>query len=760
MHLSDLENDEELENQPIPWPQQLNLEPHRVHVMQTSLFRMTELASTQLKQPPTQLKHPRSTEALPQPKDIPIRRSFAQPRVHAPSRKYVRVASSDSIAASHEGSLLDAGLSFGRSFRVGWGPGGRLAHVGSLSSVNASTSESANSSLVRVTSIELSNTESSPPPDLLSHLLANTPITPASTDNHGIPYITHNRRLTFSSFSSLFETSDTSHVALLFHLGHALFDPLDLQLGANVNADIRHRVLSLRRSDALSSWLTRAVASKVESDIKSNTSADPARVAFLHMTGNQIEKAVEELTNCGDIRLATLVAQAPGDDEFRADIASQLRIWRDEKVDAFMSADIRKVYAILAGDVDVLEGSTHKEDVEIAKGLDWLRVFGLQLWFASFLDTPLQESFEVYEQQFQDNAGRIPRPAPWYIDNSHREETTVTDSLFSLMKLALSPSTTLESTLVPLGYGPNPRDYKLPWFIYVLLSRCMRVRDFTDREAISSRDDSESESDKEEDGYSATSDALTANFAAQLEQGGHIQEAAFVLLFLEEDLGRQRAIKELLTRCAPQLDEWNTAGLHGSLKIPREWISEAKAVHAFYEGNIYEAYELYVDAGAHQSAHDIAITYLAPEAILHDHLELLRNLFQVLDKTKISNWAVGGQVFIDYVHIVSKVPDLRMQIREGDILPDASELLDLDMLTGKIPQLIGVLPDVLREKPGDGGKSIPALSTMLANLVECLDTTKPIKVEIPPGLVDESVRLRHVHAIALDGFLKSIESLA
>ena len=36
------------------------------------------------------------------------------------------------------------------------------------------------------------------------------------------------------------------------------------------------------------------------------------------------------------------------------------------------------------------------------------------------------------------------------------------------------------------------------------------------------------------------------------------------------------AIKELLMRSAPALDEWTVAGITGSLKIPREWIDEAK----------------------------------------------------------------------------------------------------------------------------------------------------------------------------------------
>jgi nuclear pore complex protein Nup98-Nup96 len=56
-----------------------------------------------------------------------------------PSRKYARVNIKSSIANGTEAAYTDAGLSMGRSFRVGWGPGGQLVHLGSLCG-SASTS--------------------------------------------------------------------------------------------------------------------------------------------------------------------------------------------------------------------------------------------------------------------------------------------------------------------------------------------------------------------------------------------------------------------------------------------------------------------------------------------------------------------------------------------------------------------------------------------------------------------------------------------
>ena len=49
-----------------------------------------------------------------------------------PTRKYARIEITSSVANGNEGSYVDAGLAFGRSFRVGWGPGGKLVHPGAI----------------------------------------------------------------------------------------------------------------------------------------------------------------------------------------------------------------------------------------------------------------------------------------------------------------------------------------------------------------------------------------------------------------------------------------------------------------------------------------------------------------------------------------------------------------------------------------------------------------------------------------------------
>ena len=365
-------------------------------------------------------------------------------------------------------------------------------------------------------------------------MLSHSKISAPSPGNSDAPSARPNRDLDFASFTSLFHATDNTHLASTFRLGHALFDDLDDHLDRSVSSEIKRRVATLRRINEVSSWLQRAVSATVDQELKAHSSSDASKLAFIHLTGNQIEKAVEVLIDGGDVRLATLVSQYSGDPNFRNDVHEQLQIWKSEKVDVFISDDMLRLYALGAGEVNVLQGNGSR-NVEVSKGLDWLRAFGLQMWYCSAFDTSLRDSLEEYEERYKESKGTVAGPTPWYSKSQNR--TTVTDGLFSLLKLALVTSITLESTLVPLSFSPNPRDFSLCWFLYVLLSRSLGVRDFSDRRAILPSDDESMDGYYSTDGYSMTADVLTSNFASQLEQEGLVQEAAFVLLFLEDDNG-------------------------------------------------------------------------------------------------------------------------------------------------------------------------------------------------------------------------------
>jgi nuclear pore complex protein Nup98-Nup96 len=151
-----------IHEEPIPWAQQVGVDAQRMHVMQASLFRVPEEAAAmktanQPIRPPLVLsqtlnrKHSRGPEGDVLHTDSQKvgvlfsrmrsllfdcrsyqRASFAHPVFYKPTRKYARVDSASSTVEGNEGAIVDAGLAFGRSFGVGWGPSGKIVHLGEL----------------------------------------------------------------------------------------------------------------------------------------------------------------------------------------------------------------------------------------------------------------------------------------------------------------------------------------------------------------------------------------------------------------------------------------------------------------------------------------------------------------------------------------------------------------------------------------------------------------------------------------------------
>lgn len=439
---------------------------------------------------------------------------------------------------------------------------------------------------------------------LLNHHLSNTVI---EEDAEGVPFANPSRSLSFASFISQFPSTDQSFEPTLFRLGHALFDEIDFRLDNIPEVSIRQRIAGIRRKAELSKWLKSAVSSVLESDLRTQLDAKWDSIVFTLLSGYQIERACEVAMDSGSVKLASLISQCPGDTDFRADLQEQLQIWREQRIDPHISEDTRKIYALLAGVVDNLEGSNGSgveqcPDVDLGKGLDWKRAFGLQLWFGQPMDASIAEVFQAYNRLWQNGASSVSAPVPWYRERPSPEQAAPKwtqpsnarppDALYALIELYADPACNLSAILSSFSFSASAVDYRLPWHLYIILSRSLRIRDLADRDTSVRRSDDGEDDDVE--GHSPSADLLANSYATQLEQLGMIQEAVFVLLHLEGSAGydlallapgyvltrvndrRARAIKDLLTRSAAQLDDWVTRGLIGSLKLPAAWISEAK----------------------------------------------------------------------------------------------------------------------------------------------------------------------------------------
>lgn len=73
---------------------------------------------------------------------------------------------------------------------------------------------------------------------------------------------------------------------------------------------------------------------------------------------------------------------------------------------------------------------------------------------------------------------------------------------------------------------------------------------------------------------------------------------------------------------------------------------------------------------------------------------------------------------MDYANATIRLSDLKEHLDE-DAVPDASEAQELEDLTRSVPKLVGILPDVLRDR-GDPRHNV-ALAGMVSDLTAALD---------------------------------------
>ncbi|KIJ52381.1 hypothetical protein M422DRAFT_202467 [Sphaerobolus stellatus SS14] len=769
---------------PAPWPAQVGVEPHRMHVMQTSFFRVPEeqaalKASTQRRTGFGKLRTKGQTEKLLSASarlarkhsrgseggdggmrlDKTGRASFdhsLDPEPYKPARKVMRVQGSQSLSSGQESAYADAGLAFGRSFRVSWGPGGQLTRIGGLSN-----------SIVHIETIPIAEDDKSdkdekvPSSRLLDVQIGHTTI---ELDEEEVPVAFPSRSLTFSTFATIFPKHDRSHEAELWREGVALFDPFPQPTSDHLTPAIKHRLIAIQRRKALGGWLSDAVSPTVANALREELSASSAQRAFTRLTGHQVEEAAEAAVTEGNPNLGLLVSQAGGGVPFKADLDSQLSIWAEEGSDRLIDEAYRKCLALLSGATDVWRPSNDTSgarDINVVKGLDWKRAFGLTLWYG--VGSEGVDGYEGALEQFQQIMGEnsAPLPVPWYKEGQSTLTTAddsleEADAMFEMLRLATA-EIPLERAIYPRAFGPNRLDYRLTWHLYILFSRAMRMKDFSDREPAGGEDENEAEGQFE--GHSEMADSVTTAYAAQLEALGQLQKAAFVLLHLESAKGRKRALKELLARQAHELQDWQVLGLQ-SLKIPTEWIEEAKAYLAQYEGRTFDAYEHFLKADQQRIAHDIAVNDLAPDAIIRGELALLRALFRPFDPQAVDDWSFRGKLFLDYVDATERIPELIVALQENAIL-DASDAMELDRLRNLIPQLIRALPDVFRDR--NDPRHNAALSEMLSGLLSRYDSIKTkstVQPDFDATLVDEATRLKHIHGAAYNRFIQAVSTMA
>lgn len=361
---------------------------------------------------------------------------------------------------------------------------------------------------------------------LLSVQLQHTEFLLQDEGESDIPFAATQADLRFHHLAHAHGGKEASDEALLWRLGHALLDEVDIAVPTTAPLEVRRRAENFKRSMALSEWFEAASKSSMETDLRGGDHAE--NDIFTLLTGHQVTRACALALQTGNVRLSTLLAQAGGDREACDDVARQLQQWRDERTDAHISTAQRRVYELLSGNVNTSAGrrgngpADTSETIDIGANLDWKRALASRFWYGSD-DHDYKSAMASYDRAVKQ--GRAAEPLPVYAleDRSGsagqlRDSEPITDALYNLLKLSADPTLSIESVLLPRSFNSSPIDFRLPWHLAMLLARAMQVRGFTDADV--------------DNKFSITAEELTASYAAQLEEAGYWEWAVFVYMHL------------------------------------------------------------------------------------------------------------------------------------------------------------------------------------------------------------------------------------
>ena len=88
--------------------------------------------------------------------------------------------------------------------------------------------------------------------------------------------------------------------------------------------------------------------------------------------------------------------------------------------------------------------------------------------------------------------------------------------------------------------------------------------------------------------------------------------------------------------------------------------------------------------------------------------------------------SVAVQVFLDYSHVLTRLPQLRDRLIETDGALDAGELSELEQLSRSVPKLVSIIPDVLPDRTNI--RHTAAAAEMTNQLVRHLDQIRPLAI--------------------------------
>lgn len=515
----------------------------------------------------------------------------------------------------------------------------------------------------------------------------------------------------FADIASLVQP-DSEHEKSVWQLASILFDDQDPE-AYGVPAAHKYQYDHRIRKDRLITFWEQLCDSSAKQAVSAAKDAEERAVA--HLSAHRVVDACDALVKGKDFRLATLVAQIGGDEIMRDDMEAQIDAWRDLNVLSEMTHPVRTLYSLLAGNTCICEGKKGPSEdraetftISLRFNLDWKRAFGLRLFYAILSEEPIEAAVVKFANDIQTDEPKKPVPwfiedgteMPWHDPTSPQRE----DMLWGLLKLYATsksalPTPSIAETFTPHNTTGNPIDARLSFQLYHAL-----ILRFPSAPASAP----------------VQADALTWTFATQLEAAGEWLWALFALLHLSQRQQRDRAIHAHIVQHAADIktdpDGEYFQTLTETFKIPESWIWDAKALYArtVLQDHMKEVKYL-VKAGDWEEAHQVLKREVGPMAVIEEDWEMLGEVLEAFrpGKEGINQWGLGGEVYEDYLTLVTKDID---EVEKEEILNRLLGALPM-MAKGVFRQMVAVQEisaAVGREFLGMKEKvSSPRLSTMV-----------------------------------------------
>mmetsp|Transcript_18743 Transcript_18743/g.28067 ORF Transcript_18743/g.28067 Transcript_18743/m.28067 type:complete len:925 (-) Transcript_18743:181-2955(-) len=438
-----------------------------------------------------------------------------------------------------------------RSFRIGWGPGGKMIIPGSNGKVTVCSLD-----------INISEVQKKLSKDLLkTHCQVRKSEMKSIEDGKNVTtklglcreYIGVVER----SISEDNKNS-TPNDPIRFQLSvWKLIDQLWSRKGASRSSCLA----------ALGSWLSKTAESEMKEAI--NDEKNDETIIWNCLTGHNFPMACKAARNGQNWRLSVLLAQAGKCQRnsrplmrqeregqitpawFQQDLFQQMRSWKESKLKSHISHGLRKIYGLLSGDMKTIK--VQAQD----RSISWLRAFGLFLWFAESEGKKSVESvLKSYLDATKSSDGPAVRPYPPHLSirtsNNMRTDIRLQDLRLSLLELYTKAEHEIKGgmaqLLVPEKSVPSLLDYTLSWHLHEVF-----CRPGIDLKQILTVADGEY---YREEAFHRVA-VLIVSYASQLEAIGEWKWAIYVIMDASRSkhlrcyIRHETVVKEILCRHAP-----------------------------------------------------------------------------------------------------------------------------------------------------------------------------------------------------------------